>query len=263
MTRTLLPRLAVLAAAAVLVAPAAPAAAAAPTAGVTVDRVDGLPADAPTTLQVGGSGFQVVRGGFGGVYVLFGWVDDPAGGAWRPSAGGVTGTHLRYAVDEAARDNAGYQVFVAFPGAATAVEANGGELGDDGTFSTTLTVPGARFVAVDAQGGTSEVDCTQVTCGVVTIGAHGVANATNETFTPVTFAAPGAQDAAAAAPRVAAATAEPSPSAASTQAAATAPVAGSTGGRPWLPVAIGAGALALLTAVGASVRRTRRRPTAT
>ena len=30
------------------------------------------------------------------------------------------------------------------------------------------------------------VDCRKVTCGVITVGAHGVANANNETFTPVT-----------------------------------------------------------------------------
>ncbi|MDN5745914.1 MAG: hypothetical protein L0H31_12415, partial [Nocardioidaceae bacterium] len=31
------------------------------------------------------------------------------------------------------------------------------------------------------------VDCTKVTCGVITIGAHGVKNAANESFTPVRF----------------------------------------------------------------------------
>ncbi|TFH70409.1 hypothetical protein [Cellulomonas sp. HD19AZ1] len=165
-------------------------------ATVTVEAPAGVAADTATTVEVRGTGFQVVPGGFGGVYVLFGWVDDPAGGTWQPSAGGTTGTTLRYAVDDAARENAGYQRFVAFPGASTAVEANGGELAADGSWATTLTVPGARFTALDASGGTVELDCTTVTCGVITIGAHGIANAHNETFTPVVLTGATPDDAA-------------------------------------------------------------------
>jgi|GEM_PF-1388812 len=259
MTSTHRRLLAVLAAAAALVATPVPASAATPAATVTVDRADGLPAGEPTTLQVSGTGFQVVRGGFGGVYVLFGWVDDPAGGTWRPSAGGVTGTDLRYAVDEAARDNAGYQVFVAFPGASTAVEANGGTLADDGSWSATLTVPGARITAVDTQGGTSEVDCTQVTCGVLTIGAHGVANAHNETFTPVAFGA--APDAATPVPeatdRTTDVVASPDPTDVATTAPPAADDAASDGPRP-LPVLLGLGGPVLIALVGVAWWRSRR-----
>ena len=239
-------------------APASAAPAAAPsTASVTVDRVDGLPAGEPTSLQVTGSGFQVVTGGFGGLYVLFGWVDDPEGGTWRPSQGGVTGTDLRYAVDEAARDNAGHQVFVAFPGSQTAVEANGGTLGEDGSFSTTVAVPGARFAAPDAEGGTSEIDCLQVTCGVLTIGAHGVENATNETFTPVTFATDDAPATPTAEPS-ATEQVEPAESPTAEPTVAAAVVDGDADGST-LPPALAAGGAVLVAAAGAVWWRARRR----
>ncbi|MBO3089075.1 hypothetical protein [Cellulomonas dongxiuzhuiae] len=247
-------------ASAALVATVPPAAAAPSTASVTVDRVDGLPAGEPTSLQVTGSGFQVVAGGFGGLYVLFGWVDDPAGGTWRPSQGGATGTDLRYAVDEAARDNAGYQVFVAFPGSQTAVEANGGTLGEDGSFSATVTVPGARFAAPDAAGGTSEIDCLQVTCGVLTIGAHGVENATNETFTPVTFATDDAPATPTAEPS-ATEPAEPAPSPTAEPTVAAAVDDADADGSA-LPSALAAGAAVLAAAAGAAWWRARRRGSA-
>jgi hypothetical protein len=166
-------------------------------ARVDVSGLDGRAAADPsgaTTLTLRGSGFQSVSGGFGGIYVMFGWVS----GSWRPSAGGVTGDDLRYVPDSESADNAGHQRFVAFPGSDTAAAANGGVVEVDGTWSTTLVVPGARFATVDRSGASTTVDCLQVTCGVITIGAHGVKNAANETFTPVTFA--GASAAPAAAP---------------------------------------------------------------
>ncbi|MAS54300.1 MAG: hypothetical protein CMJ44_12445 [Pimelobacter sp.] len=140
-----------------------------------------------TELTVRGSGFQVVQGGFGGVYVMFGWVRDPAGGSWRPSRGGLTGQDYQYIPDsEDAAANAGYLRFLAFPGGATAAEANG-ELSASGGFSVELTVPGPVFESVDRTGNLARVDCREVRCGVITIGAHGVANARNESFTPVAF----------------------------------------------------------------------------
>lgn len=168
--------------------PAVPADAA---ARVTVANEFGNPeADtaSSTVLTVSGTGFQSVQGGFGGIYVFFGWVDDPAGGTWTPSRGGVTGEDYLYVPDSEARDNQGYQRFVAFPGSDTADAANGGVLAADGTWSATLTVPGPTFQAVDRAGNPRTVDCLEVTCGVITIGAHGVTNANNETFTPVAFA---------------------------------------------------------------------------
>lgn len=148
----------------------------------------------PTTISVRGSGFQSIQGGFGGVYVLFGWVDDPSGGSWRPSAGGQTARDYLYVPDTEARDNQGYQRFVAFPGSSTSEAANGGELSADGTFSFDMVVPGPTFEARDRDGNVQSVDCRQVQCGVIAIGAHGVVNANNETFAPVEFVESGGGD---------------------------------------------------------------------
>jgi hypothetical protein len=136
-----------------------------------------------TELQLNGSGFQSIVNGFGGIYVLFGWVD---GDGWQPSQGGSTGADYRYVPDDEANP-VGYASFVSFPGSSTEYAANGGILADDGTFSATLQVPGAKFTSLDRSGAASEVDCTQVQCGIITIGAHGVPNANNETFTPIKF----------------------------------------------------------------------------
>lgn len=141
-----------------------------------------------TTVSVAGAGFQSVKGGFGGIYVFFGWVDDPSGGSWRPSKGGATGSDYLYVPDSEAKDNGGFQRFVAFPGSDTASSANGGTVKADGTWSTTLTIPGPTFQAADRSGTVVEVDCRTQTCGVLTIGAHGVVNPSNESFTRVTFA---------------------------------------------------------------------------
>lgn len=144
--------------------------------------VSGTPdPSAPTQIVVKGSGYQVVQGGFGGVYVLFGTVS----GAWQPSKGGKSGSNYKYVPDSATKDNAGYQAFVAFPGSSTASESEA-TLSADGSFTVTLTVPGA---VITTNGG--QVDCTKVQCGVFTIGAHGVVNANNEAFTPVTFKSAG------------------------------------------------------------------------
>ena len=156
--------------------------------GSTATDATGLPAlsaDAPSTLTVTGSGFQSVQGGFGGIYVLFGWVD-PAG-SWQPSLGGATGTSYRYAMDDETNP-AGYQQFVAFPGGATEASASSGVIAADGSWSSTIAVQGPVFETFDRENNAVQVDCLATQCGVITIGAHGVANANNETFTPVTFA---------------------------------------------------------------------------
>lgn len=148
----------------------------------------GVAENGATTVTVSGSGYQSIQGGFGGIYVLFGWVSDPNGGSWKPSNGGATGETYRYAYDDETNPQ-GYQSLVAFPGSATGYAANGGQIGADGTWSTTLIIPGAKFTSYDRNGNPTEVDCMQVQCGVFTIGAHGVVNANNETFTPVSFVA--------------------------------------------------------------------------
>lgn len=148
-------------------------------------------ADGGTTITVTGRGFQSIQNGFGGVYVFFGWVSDPSGGSWKPSNGGRTGAEMLYVPDSEARDNQGFQRFVTFPGSSTAATANGGEVSADGSFSFQMVVPGPRFTAIDRDGNSAEIDCTQVGCGVITVGAHGVVNANNETFTPVQFVGAG------------------------------------------------------------------------
>ncbi|GAA1999028.1 hypothetical protein [Microbacterium ulmi] len=156
---------------------------------VTVEGPDGtstVDPDYATEVTVRGSGFQSIKKGFGGVYVLFGWVD----GSWRPSQGGVVGADYRYVPDSESRDNAGFQRFVAFPGSETEAAAHA-VMSDDGSWSVSMTIPGARFESRDRSGDVSGVDCLKVTCGVITIGAHGVKNANNETFTPVSFASGG------------------------------------------------------------------------
>ncbi|WP_170116330.1 hypothetical protein [Rathayibacter caricis] len=198
-----------------LVAPAASAA-----GSVSVSFADGASAADPdyaTSITVSGRGFQSIQGGFGGVYVLFGWV---SGAGWGPSSGGEVGTDYRYVPDSESKDNAGFERFVAFPGSETESAANG-VLTADGSFTVDLTIPSARFEAQDRSGEVTTVDCLEVQCGVITIGAHGVKNANNETFTPVSFAAPAAG--AAPGPAAGAAPVAGAPEASPTEA----PVAGS------------------------------------
>jgi hypothetical protein len=218
-TRTRLPLPRRLAAAAVLSAlavggailggPASPAHA---DAGVNV-TVEGHPdlvavADPTylTELRVSGSGFQSIRNGFGGIYVMFGWADS----GWRPSQGGVTGQDYRYVPDDESNPT-GYISFVSFPGSSTEYAANGGEVAADGSWSAVVSVPGAVFTALDRSGNATEVDCREVQCGIITIGAHGVKNANNETFTPVSFRDLYTEDAAAAPAPEATAAAAPEP----------------------------------------------------
>lgn len=157
--------------------------------------VSGEPkADGESELKLSGSGFQSVEGGFGGVYVLFGWVDDPSGGGWRPSKGGATGADYRYVYDDETKP-AGYQLFVTFPGSSTAYAANGGEIASNGTWNGTIKIPGEKFTSYDRAQNETEVDCSDVQCGIITIGAHGVTNANNESFTPIDFSASGAASA--------------------------------------------------------------------
>lgn len=134
-----------------------------------------------TTLTVRGQGFQSIKNGHGGIYVFFGTTS----GTWQPSRGGQTGRNLMYVPDSETKDNRGFQKFVAFPGSDTAAAANGGTLRSDGTWSTQIVVPGAVFKARDRSNRVQTVDCRKTRCGIITIGAHGVKNARNETFTPV------------------------------------------------------------------------------
>jgi hypothetical protein len=146
-----------------------------------------------TTLKVSGSGFQTVKGGHGGLYVFFGTVRS----GWQPSKGGATGQDYYYVPDSEAKNNQGFQRYVAFPGSDTASSANGGTMSASGGWSTQIVVPGATFQSYDRAGKIHTVDCRKVTCGIITVGAHGVSNANNETFTPVTVGSLGTSGASA------------------------------------------------------------------
>lgn len=151
-------------------------------AGLSLAAIDG-----GTVLDLEASQFQAIKSGRGGVYVVFGWVDDPKGLSWAPSNGGKTGANYLYAPDSEDKDNKGMSKYVAFEGSATASAANGGLIASDGTWSTQLVVPAAQFEAVDREGKTATINCLEVVCGVITIGAHNVSNPNNETFTPIAF----------------------------------------------------------------------------
>lgn len=145
-------------------------------------------ADGPTKVTLSGSGFQYQPNAPGGVYVFFGAVTDPTGGSWAPSRGGRSGQTFVYA------STSGSQLLVAFQGGSSAEAANA-QIKPDGTWSTTMTIPGATFQATSGnphagqQTSGRTIDCRQVQCGIITIGAHGMWNANNESFTPVSFAA--------------------------------------------------------------------------
>lgn len=134
-----------------------------------------------TKLDLSGSGFQSIRKGHGGIYVLFGAIK----GEWRPSKGGKTGQNYLTVPDSESKSNGGFARFVAFPGSDTAGSANGGTIAANGTWRTSINVPGATFQAVDRNGKVQSVDCRRDTCGVLTVGAHGVVNGNNESFTRV------------------------------------------------------------------------------
>lgn len=143
-------------------------------------------ADRPTQVTLSGSGFQYQPNAPGGVYVFFGAVTDPAGGSWSPSRGGRSGETFVYA------STAGSQLLVAFQGGSSAQAANA-QIKPDGSWSTTMTIPGVTFQATSGnphagqQTSGRTIDCRQVQCGIITIGAHGMWNANNESFTPVDF----------------------------------------------------------------------------
>jgi hypothetical protein len=176
-----------------------------------------------TTLKLSGSGFQSIKGGHGGIYVFFGTVKS----GWQPSKGGATGQDYFYVPDSESADNQGFQKFVAFPGSDTASSANGGTISASGSWSTEIVVPGATFQTYDRAGDVHEVDCRKVTCGVITVGAHGVTNAHNETFTPVTVGSLGTAQPTTGATATPTGTATPGATASGTTAPTT-----STGGTP-------------------------------
>jgi hypothetical protein len=174
-----------------------------------------------TQLQLSGSGFQSIKNGHGGIYVLFGAVK----GTWQPSKGGKSGTNYFTVPDSESKNNGGYAKFVTFPGSDTADSANGGQISSGGDWSTTINVPGATFKTLDRSGKATTIDCREMSCGVITIGAHGVTNAKNETFTKVDVQSLASSSASTATPR---SNATPDPAAPGAETPASAPATAPT-----------------------------------
>lgn len=173
--------LALLVSALVLLIPSHPAHAA--------SRVDVAPApnaNGETTVTLSGSGFQYLPNAPGGVYVFFGAVVDPSTNSWAPSQGGKSGQTFSYA------STGGSQLLVGFAGGSSA-EASNSLIDASGSWTAQMTIPGSSFVSTsgDPHSGSAQtgatIDCMRVQCGIITIGAHGMVNANNESFTPISF----------------------------------------------------------------------------
>lgn len=143
-------------------------------------------ADGATTVTLSGSGFQYVPNAPGGIYIFFGAVSDPSTNAWAPSQGGRSGSTFGYA------GASGSILLAAFEGGSSAPESNA-VIGADGTWTAQMTIPGSSFASSSGNPHAGQavegavIDCLQVQCGIITIGAHGAVNANNESFTPVGF----------------------------------------------------------------------------
>ncbi|WP_422768806.1 LPXTG cell wall anchor domain-containing protein [Plantactinospora sp. WMMC1484] len=189
--------------AALVVAPAAGASAgqAARSPSLTVSPGT-LPADRVSTVTVTGRSYLVPPHApgvevFGGVYVFFGWVADATrfGPSTRNSNNnngtvGVTYAYPGKAGDAATRDDGtGATRLVSFTAGGASGDATGFHMDGDGNWKTTMRIFGAAFATTMPDGTTRTFDCRKVRCGVFTIGAHGVASATNERFVPIRFQA--------------------------------------------------------------------------
>ncbi|MGO1661765.1 MAG: hypothetical protein ACTHYD_08380 [Canibacter sp.] len=143
-------------------------------------------ASGATKVTLSGSGFQYQPNAPGGVYVFFGTVADPATNSWAPSQGGKSGSSFTYA------GTSGAQLLVGFEGGSSASASNS-VIRADGTWSSEMTIPGATFAGSSgnphegAAATGAEINCLEVQCGIITIGAHGRINANNESFTPISF----------------------------------------------------------------------------
>ncbi|MGO1661766.1 MAG: HtaA domain-containing protein [Canibacter sp.] len=117
---------------------------------------------------------------FGGLYVLFGWVDQ---GKWYPSENGRSGSDFTYVEDIVKDGNpAGiYQRMVNYPGNTT--EPNQPFMDKNGNWTMDFTIRQSQFTSVHDR----TIDCYQMQCGIITIGAHGQQSPGGEVFTPVYF----------------------------------------------------------------------------
>jgi LPXTG-motif cell wall-anchored protein len=151
-----------------VVAGAAVGAAAIGPPAVTATPTSGLNPAGGSTITVTGSGFDPNANSKFGVYAVFGPVDPATyfsdanrflAAVWLHPGGGASGS----------------------PGQ--------GELNPDGTFSATLPpVGGLPLTASYTDGNGAAVNCMTTQCYVVTMAAHGVADRSMDTCTPVSFA---------------------------------------------------------------------------
>jgi hypothetical protein len=187
----------------VLAAPAAEAGQGSGNPVLSVSRTS-LPTTGLSNVTITGSDYLVPPHApganvFGGVYVFFGWVRP--GGGWGPSIRnsdnndgnyGFTYTYPGDGGDAGTRDDPeGKMRFVSFTSGGTSGRATPYHMDDNGNWSTTMNIHGATYTwQHPVTGAISTVDCRAVQCGVLTIGAHGKASATNEKFTPINFVNP-------------------------------------------------------------------------
>lgn len=159
------------------------------TPATAASRVEVSPvpsADGPTTVTLSGSGFQYQPNAPGGVYIFFGTVNDPMTNSWAPSQGGSSGGSYAYSA------TSGTQLLAAFEGGSSAGSA-AGTIDANGNWNAQMTIPGSTFTATfgDPHSGQDQsgqtINCLEVQCGIITIGAHGLINANNESFTPISF----------------------------------------------------------------------------
>ena len=133
---------------------------------------------------------------FGGVYVMFGWVANP--NAFGPSLRNSNNNNGTFGVsylypgtggDANLRDDgSGLVRLVSFTPGGESGGATDYHMDPEGNWVTHIKVFGSSFSGYDPRTGqTFNVDCLQVQCGVMTIGAHGKISATNEKFTPINF----------------------------------------------------------------------------
>jgi hypothetical protein len=152
---------------------------------LTVSPAENLNPKGDSVLTLTGKNYATKNdqgSNFGGAYLLFGVInpkDSSDPGSWAPTKRGVTGTNYDYAPGAGS-----YQSLINYPGNNTGPGLD--FMDDSGNFTTTLTIPGAKF---KSQSG-NDIDClaTGVQCGVITVGAHGQRSAGVEVFTPVKFA---------------------------------------------------------------------------
>lgn len=139
-------------------------------------------ADEDQLVTLSGTGFPTAgRDGssFGGLYVLFGWVDPEAGEDWGPGHGGASGHTFTYTQDIEPQGT--YQSMVSYPGNTTVPGFP--EMDANGDFEMEFPLMASRF---ESQQG-MDIDCYRMQCGVILIGAHGQTNPEGEIFVPVYF----------------------------------------------------------------------------